>query len=248
MNDTQRDELREALKAAVYCIDNHYEEGLGPCDCDQANKARAALSRLSAQAEPAKDAGGLWEALEGARIDLNNIAVGGMTPAWYERKAREGLSRLEAALSRLAAQAEPTKDARELANRLSNLYAAAKRCPNCSDIGWYVTGSMYSEDGPEQEQCEFCYTVEDSLFNVKQRAAAEIERSFQARLSASGQGEERGHYVDSDQCAECGAGNGLHHYQTNQCPKGGVEAPIGKRQEWADTTFHPLKVWVPEKE
>jgi len=37
------DKLKEALKGAVYCIDNHYDEGGCPCDCDPANTARAAL-------------------------------------------------------------------------------------------------------------------------------------------------------------------------------------------------------------
>jgi len=40
-----------------------------------------------------------------------------------------------------------------------------------------------------------------------------------------------------DKCKNCGAENGLHHYQTNQCPVGGREAPIGKKQEWKSTTF-----------
>ena len=39
----ENERLREALKAAVYCVDNHCEGELGPCDCDQAEKARAAL-------------------------------------------------------------------------------------------------------------------------------------------------------------------------------------------------------------
>lgn len=37
--------LREALRAAVWCIDNHYEEGCGPCDCNSAKVARAALAQ-----------------------------------------------------------------------------------------------------------------------------------------------------------------------------------------------------------
>jgi hypothetical protein len=37
-----------------------------------------------------------------------------------------------------------------------------EHCPNCPDQGWYVGGSP---DDPEQIQCEFCYTVENSVFN-----------------------------------------------------------------------------------
>jgi hypothetical protein len=39
-----------------------------------------------------------------------------------------------------------------------------KPCPNCENVGWYAR--QVSDDEYEQEQCEFCYTVEDSVFNV----------------------------------------------------------------------------------
>lgn len=38
-------------------------------------------------------------------------------------------------------------------------------------------------------------------------------------------------------CKNCGATNGLHHFETNQCPVGGVEAALGKKQRWMATTF-----------
>lgn len=38
-------------------------------------------------------------------------------------------------------------------------------------------------------------------------------------------------------CKNCGADYGLHHYETSQCPAGGVEAPVGKEQIWMTTTF-----------
>lgn len=38
-------------------------------------------------------------------------------------------------------------------------------------------------------------------------------------------------------CKNCGADYGLHHYETNQCPAGGVEAPVGKEQVWNRSTF-----------
>ena len=38
-------------------------------------------------------------------------------------------------------------------------------------------------------------------------------------------------------CANCGAPEGLHHYKTNQCPVGGREAPMNQRQEYMETTF-----------
>lgn len=40
-----------------------------------------------------------------------------------------------------------------------------------------------------------------------------------------------------DVCKNCGGQRGLHHYETDQCPVGGREAPVGRRQEWKSTTF-----------
>ena len=38
-------------------------------------------------------------------------------------------------------------------------------------------------------------------------------------------------------CKNCGGDEAIHHYETNQCPVGGYEAPIGRKQEWKSTTF-----------
>jgi len=46
--------------------------------------------------------------------------------------------------------------------------------------------------------------------------------------------EKKGNYTV---CSICRAGDGLHQFETNKCPKNGREAPIGKIQEWADTVF-----------
>jgi len=44
----------------------------------------------------------------------------------------------------------------------------AQLCPNpmCNNSGCYPEGPT---DSPEPVQCEFCYTVPDSLFNAKQK-------------------------------------------------------------------------------
>lgn len=44
--------------------------------------------------------------------------------------------------------------------------------------------------------------------------------------------------MKNDNCYNCGYPEGLHHYNTMQCPKGG-EAPVGKKQEWLGTVFVP---------
>ena len=44
--------------------------------------------------------------------------------------------------------------------------------------------------------------------------------------------------MTSDICYNCGYPEGLHHYETMQCPKGG-ESQIGKKQEWLGTVFVP---------
>lgn len=41
----------------------------------------------------------------------------------------------------------------------------------------------------------------------------------------------------NDKCVNCGGDRELHHYQTDQCPVGGVEAPIGQAQTWKASTF-----------
>jgi hypothetical protein len=37
-------------------------------------------------------------------------------------------------------------------------------CPYCDDVGYTVEPDRHGE--PEQMQCEFCYTVPNSVFNV----------------------------------------------------------------------------------
>lgn len=41
----------------------------------------------------------------------------------------------------------------------------------------------------------------------------------------------------NDKCRNCGGDRAIHHYQTDQCPVGGVEAPIGREQEWKTSAF-----------
>ena len=43
--------------------------------------------------------------------------------------------------------------------------------------------------------------------------------------------------MKSNSCAHCGAEYGLHHYETEQCPRNGVEAPIGATQYWGSSVF-----------
>lgn len=38
-------------------------------------------------------------------------------------------------------------------------------------------------------------------------------------------------------CLNCGADYGLHHFETLQCPRHGMEAPFNKKQEWQDTRW-----------
>lgn len=44
-----------------------------------------------------------------------------------------------------------------------------------------------------------------------------------------------------DKCLNCGAGWGLHRYETLQCPKNGVEARMDVKQEWESTVFRALE-------
>ena len=40
-----------------------------------------------------------------------------------------------------------------------------------------------------------------------------------------------------DQCKNCHGWKGIHHYQTMQCPVGGMESPIHVKQEYMTSTF-----------
>lgn len=41
-------------------------------------------------------------------------------------------------------------------------------CPYCNNVGWYTT---MRSGFPDQEQCEFCYTVPTSRFNHEYKQA-----------------------------------------------------------------------------
>ena len=45
--------------------------------------------------------------------------------------------------------------------------SAGLKCPNCDDVGFTVeqNTSHFNEEDFVQVQCEFCYTVPDSIFN-----------------------------------------------------------------------------------
>jgi hypothetical protein len=40
-------------------------------------------------------------------------------------------------------------------------------------------------------------------------------------------------------CKNCGAEDSIHHYNTMQCPYGGIESPPGRRQVWLKTVYTP---------
>lgn len=39
-------------------------------------------------------------------------------------------------------------------------------CPDCPNQGWYTVGNIDTGDA-EQEQCQFCYTIPNSRFNIE---------------------------------------------------------------------------------
>ena len=64
---------------------------------------------------------------------------------------------------------EGLKTRRELQARIAELegwikIAGGIKCPNCNDEGFNPVDDGYG--GWQQEQCEFCYTCPDSMFNV----------------------------------------------------------------------------------
>lgn len=63
-------------------------------------------------------------------------------------------------------------DAKERERVLRSFLEVMKgvQCPYCDNDGWYVVNHGGQ---PEQEQCEWCYTFEFSIFNVKRAALGE---------------------------------------------------------------------------
>jgi len=51
--------------------------------------------------------------------------------------------------------------------------AIGKDCPNCPNQGWYMVPD--SKGDPTPEQCQWCYVVEDSKFNLDNKAAKEAD-------------------------------------------------------------------------
>lgn len=49
-------------------------------------------------------------------------------------------------------------------------------CPNCDNSGSYAGGNC--EDGPEEVQCEFCWTNHNSIFNLKRDIDAFLDREY----------------------------------------------------------------------
>ena len=52
--------------------------------------------------------------------------------------------------------------------------SAGLECPNreCDNKGWYA--QQISDDEAEQVQCEFCYAVDDSIFNRRRKRFEEV--------------------------------------------------------------------------
>lgn len=47
-----------------------------------------------------------------------------------------------------------------------------KNCPNCENVGFFIVGDQYNL---EQEQCQFCYTEPNSVFNVIKELQQKLE-------------------------------------------------------------------------
>lgn len=58
-----------------------------------------------------------------------------------------------------------------------------KNCPHCENVGWYADANPHTGE-PEQVQCEFCYTEENSIFNVIQSLTTQLEEAKEKQLRA----------------------------------------------------------------
>lgn len=79
----------------------------------------------------------------------------------------------------------------------------------------------------------------DWLFHKKD-VLAKLLKSYASQQRTEGirEGFEAARDVEFyDVCENCGAGKGLHHFETDQCPKNGIECRDGLQQEWGSTIY-----------
>lgn len=77
--------------------------------------------------------------------------------------------------------------------------------------------------------------------NNSEKDLSAIDKAIQVLKAYDQADEELGKKkdVNFNRCSICGADDMLHQADTDKCPKNGMEAPISKKQEWADTIFTP---------
>ena len=80
----------------------------------------------------------------------------------YPRSRASSLSEANRVIAALQAKVEELTE--------WNGISIGLKCPACDDVGWYVAFNG------EQEQCEFCYTCPDSIFNRKAALKEEDEK------------------------------------------------------------------------
>ena len=107
--------------------------------------------------------------------------------------------------------------------------AIGEKCPNCDDEGYYAAGFI---SNPEQVQCEFCYTVKNSIFNINTHMAGNGIIPLDPRDYLNGvakiTNQMKAHcigeisFTTEEPCSKCA----LHlddHYDDVECECGGSE-------------------------
>jgi len=161
-------------------------------DCSQARRANSARPAEPESETPLTDAlcgpecetGGDVQHL--SRIFERELRAAKERIAELERQLDDELaehaSTANALIAEVNAKFAAVADCDRLAAKLAEIEQDMARllhadsCPNCPNQGWI--GHQSSTEMWEQEQCEFCYTNENSLFNV--RAAIDSARSKHA--------------------------------------------------------------------
>ena len=89
---------------------------------------------------------------------------------------------------------EYTRNRREKKSKYDQLKACrealknlvdAEVCPNCIDKGWFIQANRNTGDA-EQEQCQWCYEIETSLFRRKKQARAVLGFYIKAEEKENG--------------------------------------------------------------
>lgn len=109
------------------------------------------------------------------------------------------------------------------------------KCPNCDDEGQYWNGP--TED-PYAEQCQFCHTVPNSIFNLRAMIAASPTPTSHRKGMKMGNRSLNDAEQELSNCANCKFSGRRFNYQDRECRR---RAPVTEKID----ACLDIREWVP---